>query len=831
MGVRKAMKVTTPVAIAVLLASCGGGTSDEGITTGASLVPAAGAANGPNNPSEENTNPGNDTMVTGRVADGYLQGATVCVDLNNSDSCDQNEPSALTGAGGVYDLNIPAGSEDKPIVAEIPAEAIDEDTGEAIGKPLVFVAPADQPQFISPITTLVHQELQSNPSLNIEEAENAVKTLLGVNVQDVSLFADYVAGGREGSGDVASEGEFKYLHDTARVVTSMMKDIESEVESAAQTNGIDVAGSEENQRAIRDIVRRQVRQLLPAIAQQVAVIVGGELSATSDQDTEADVDAEFNPETIALALRPDDISKDVQERIEAVVERAEPEQADIRQLLTEGVYWIELDCYHQEYVSLSIDNETQDGQPTQSKPSMDNITLDDDVNDGENGQFQSGEKRICEPYYGMVQLSATGNELVSQEYELDLRSGTWVEAVEDGYEGSEFILVSGQWQEMTFADSGPQGKVEFSDDGSAIITNAGGTLRVKAVTQSLDATTVRKHFLSDDADPAWFDLVRADDIFPSGSLLHGMSVKQTGSPYALFNEKPYPGSVDPSCAEYSDNCNVIGTSSRDEFVALRSLNEVREGALQDMAVKSLHFGMGPGATMTFMVDGENDGTFPTSGSVAWSYGYDVPDYSPYGLEGFDIDSLATYPAGQVDIDGCYFPDIFEGDIVPGVADDSDLSEGEFEIPFSEGGDIFPEVGDDQRLEEQAPNNIDELLPPHLPLTTPIQKCVDPAVQTGDYLTPVDGDVDPAGRPVVNETPVLTRWRIVEVEGVELIEIQLPDRYRFDGDSDGALLMAEHNGFVRLGERRTVSFVDRVATYNETAFATLRAIVESGDYTE
>ncbi|MGH8848934.1 MAG: hypothetical protein ACREXQ_17055, partial [Polaromonas sp.] len=46
--------------------------------------------------------------LSGVVADGYLNGATVCLDLNNNMACDAGEPSATTTAGGKYSMAVPA---------------------------------------------------------------------------------------------------------------------------------------------------------------------------------------------------------------------------------------------------------------------------------------------------------------------------------------------------------------------------------------------------------------------------------------------------------------------------------------------------------------------------------------------------------------------------------------------------------------------------------------------------------------------------------------------------------------------------------------------------
>ena len=77
--------------------------------------------------------------------------------------------------------------------------------------------------------------------------------------------------------------------------------------------------------------------------------------------------------------------------------------------------------------------------------------------------------------------------------------------------------------------------------------------------------------------------------------------------------------------------------------------------------------------------------------------------------------------------------------------------------------------------------------------------------------------------------LVSEWKLIEIDGARMIEIQIPLMLRHDAEVDrgGAMLLVEHDGFVRLGARLPESFTDRVITYNETAFTTLRSIVEMG----
>ena len=135
-----------------------------------------------------------ESELAGKVIDGYISGATVCLDLNNNYTCDPDEPSALSGAGGsytfTYEGTIPEGIQ---ILADIPIGAVDEDLG-VVDKPYSMMAPAANPEVVTPLTTLVSQEIQSSAGqLTPEEAEKSVKIVLGIDESDSLLGNDFVA--------------------------------------------------------------------------------------------------------------------------------------------------------------------------------------------------------------------------------------------------------------------------------------------------------------------------------------------------------------------------------------------------------------------------------------------------------------------------------------------------------------------------------------------------------------------------------------------------------------------------------------------------------------
>jgi len=250
---------------------------------------------------------------------------------------------------------------------------------------------------------------------------------------------------------------------------------------------------------------------------------------------------------------------------------------------------------------------------------------------------------------------------------------------------------------------------------------------------------------------------------------------------------------------------------------------VQEGAVQGIKLMSMHSGIGYGDSVTLGIDGVSDGTLPESGSVTWSFGYSSYVEAP-GMPAVDyVDpaSGATYLADFDGADECYAPDGTLIDNLPGTLIVVDGQEVNTALDMSDIV-ISPErpVTDDKLAVEETeirdgvkdedgegPADIpfDETLFPFPEYTS----CTVPASQTGE----AEGN------------PVVSRWKLVDVDGVKLIEIQLPDELRGHDDDMQALILVEHDGFVRQGLRRSEVFIERLATYNEIAFTTLRAIVE------
>ena len=134
--------------------------------------------------------------ISGVVADGALQGATVCYDLNDNGACDAADPvSAATDADGKYTLSVAqAESGRHALIANVPASAIDKDTGAAIGAALTLKSPATgiagtQDVFVSALTTAV-VDIAQDSGKSVADAVAQVKASLNLAS---SPLADFTA--------------------------------------------------------------------------------------------------------------------------------------------------------------------------------------------------------------------------------------------------------------------------------------------------------------------------------------------------------------------------------------------------------------------------------------------------------------------------------------------------------------------------------------------------------------------------------------------------------------------------------------------------------------
>lgn len=131
------------------------------------------------------------STLSGMVADGYLVGAKVCLDKNYNDACDTDEPFVMTDASGRYTFVLKEMTAvELPIIVEADETTVDLDTNTSIGEKWHFKAAVGNHGFISPLTTLVAQEMELNASLTLEQAMSNLQSELGMEINSTT---DYIA--------------------------------------------------------------------------------------------------------------------------------------------------------------------------------------------------------------------------------------------------------------------------------------------------------------------------------------------------------------------------------------------------------------------------------------------------------------------------------------------------------------------------------------------------------------------------------------------------------------------------------------------------------------
>lgn len=173
--------------------------------------------------------------IQGRVIDGYISGATAYLDLNFNGVLDDGEPTAVSGANGLFDLVLDAQqlacSAYTPVVVDVPVGAIDSDIGEVTDAYQLMLPPSGSPYSgeslvnITPLTSVIWgevrralassftelscQTLQADTS-KLATVNDAIDSAIRETVRRYSLtsdqlFADYIASNDSSAKQIAVE--------------------------------------------------------------------------------------------------------------------------------------------------------------------------------------------------------------------------------------------------------------------------------------------------------------------------------------------------------------------------------------------------------------------------------------------------------------------------------------------------------------------------------------------------------------------------------------------------------------------------------------------------
>ncbi|WP_060980919.1 hypothetical protein [Vibrio splendidus] len=286
------------VAIALGIAGCGSDSSDSSTTdTGGSTATSA--------------------SLTAKAADGYLVGANACLDLNSNKVCDKDEPSAVTGDDGSFTIDnlTQEQLEQGTLLIEVVAgQTIDTDNpGVVLSKSYRLTAPPKS-AFISPLTTLIQNEIESGSSL--EEAKTTIQEKLGTTLD---LTQDYIEAKNNNDLADSQKTAFENLHRVAQVTASVMAENTDALSETAAGAGISVE-------ALTALITEEVTRVLDEVVKNIEA--AGE---------------NFNPSDIADSINRDHIAIDdsnLEDKIKEYEANKDSKQADLAKLIkTDGINW------------------------------------------------------------------------------------------------------------------------------------------------------------------------------------------------------------------------------------------------------------------------------------------------------------------------------------------------------------------------------------------------------------------------------------------------------------------------------------------------------------
>src|SRR5690554_790075 len=120
---------------------------------------------------------GNNNTAKGKVYDGYLTGAQVCVDENINRACDAGEPSVVTDLNGDFTfIGLTDRQAAQPLVVQVIAGTLDKDTGVAPPADLKFIAPAGS-TVVSAFSTIIQFKIEAELAAGSTRSEEHTSEL------------------------------------------------------------------------------------------------------------------------------------------------------------------------------------------------------------------------------------------------------------------------------------------------------------------------------------------------------------------------------------------------------------------------------------------------------------------------------------------------------------------------------------------------------------------------------------------------------------------------------------------------------------------------------
>ena len=225
---------------------------------------------------------GDSVSLSGKIIDGYIKGAIVCLDENNNGACDNGEPSTTSAEDGSYSLNYSGSIAGKHILAIVPIGAMDSDLGPVTSE-YNLLAPAESPKTVTPMSTLVSHEMIDKGS-SASEAAQSIKTNFNLSQEPL----DY---------DFKSKGD----NDTLNLAQSIAASIAQANTSLKKENA---AGDLSSHQIMKAAIKETKENILPAIIKADGTIEKPSCASTCKQsDFTKHIEAKASAELSSISSR------------------------------------------------------------------------------------------------------------------------------------------------------------------------------------------------------------------------------------------------------------------------------------------------------------------------------------------------------------------------------------------------------------------------------------------------------------------------------------------------------------------------------------------------
>lgn len=279
--------LSVAAAIVLSMTGCGGGSGGGG-------APASGS-----------------TTAKGVVADGYIQGSIVCLDLNGNGQCDSGEPSTTTDANGGYTLKIPAKYADSN-ASIIATGGTDIDTHAKLTGALKVPFQPNQTLNITPLTTLVAAMVKKD--VPVTKAYTLVAKAVGLTSTDIKANPVELNNKNVTTQIMATNSIITTLANvsdgnTSKIYSGLVNAIKSVADSNSSTNSIATivrTAADENNTALPAEAKK---------AANVASVIENIVKAAIDKYQNNIQDA---------ALASDDVVNNIQTKVKTAIKNKRP---------------------------------------------------------------------------------------------------------------------------------------------------------------------------------------------------------------------------------------------------------------------------------------------------------------------------------------------------------------------------------------------------------------------------------------------------------------------------------------------------------------------------